>query len=437
MSLRLPALEWAPLSTEPEKLARDLRALSDSAPEHGYVQVQQGDKATLLFLFGRRVFGAGSYEDGRFRAIPPSQFADVVREGATSAMFGTCDLPLFLCSAVTFHKPPSAHVPASLVDGSALLDRVAGLGKDAVLAVQRGSARTLAFCKGGVPVAAYAARDEAFPAGDDVPERLLDYIYTSEGADEIVIDLYDDVRVPRDESAGAPIAAYLDAQAPAEGYASLVVHMGGGVVFQMPITKDETIIGRGDDVDLVLEHPTVSRLHARAFKKPGKRLLVEDLHSENGVVVDGERKASVELAPGQRFSVGEYDVLLAGDIAEVDAPRERPKTASPFTSSMETLAIGSKDEHPLLEKDGETIPVKGVVFTIGSDEDAGVRIKGLRVASSHIVLRRSKSGWDLLHNDGRMKVLVNGEAVKERALHDGDVIELGSHKLTFRVPGAS
>jgi len=64
-----------------------------------------------------------------------------------------------------------------------------------------------------------------------------------------------------------------------------------------------TILGRGDDADLVLEDEGVSRKHAKLLRSTGGFLNVVDLGSTNGVFVNGER---VELA-----------VVQLGDVLEL------------------------------------------------------------------------------------------------------------------------
>jgi pSer/pThr/pTyr-binding forkhead associated (FHA) protein len=52
--------------------------------------------------------------------------------------------------------------------------------------------------------------------------------------------------------------------------------------------KNEFLVGRSADCDLVLEDTLVSRRHARLFKKEGK-VWIEDLNSSNGVFLNGKK----------------------------------------------------------------------------------------------------------------------------------------------------
>lgn len=74
-------------------------------------------------------------------------------------------------------------------------------------------------------------------------------------------------------------------------------------------------IGRHTSNDLILQHPTVSRFHARVTWPVGApRPLLEDLGSANGTTADG---AVVRRATplDERSTIAVGDVLLAGELA--------------------------------------------------------------------------------------------------------------------------
>ncbi len=52
------------------------------------------------------------------------------------------------------------------------------------------------------------------------------------------------------------------------------------------LDRDEVIIGRSPDCDIILPDRQVSRRHARVFRR-GDRYYIEDLHSKNGTWVNG------------------------------------------------------------------------------------------------------------------------------------------------------
>lgn len=55
---------------------------------------------------------------------------------------------------------------------------------------------------------------------------------------------------------------------------------------KFPVFQEQYIIGRSKDCDIVLNHPAVSKRHARVYREGGS-CFVEDLNSVNGVFING------------------------------------------------------------------------------------------------------------------------------------------------------
>ena len=79
-------------------------------------------------------------------------------------------------------------------------------------------------------------------------------------------------------------------------------------------------IGRSPQADIVIDEPSLSRLHARVTFTNEGRTLVEDLGSTNGVSVNGARQGTATLAAADRvrFGLAEYflDEVLAGPLED-------------------------------------------------------------------------------------------------------------------------
>jgi hypothetical protein len=69
-------------------------------------------------------------------------------------------------------------------------------------------------------------------------------------------------------------------------------------------------IGRAPGCDLVLTDLSISRRHAVIRKEPDGSIVMHDLESRNGLTVDGERTASVRLAPGVRLCLGDVELSV-------------------------------------------------------------------------------------------------------------------------------
>jgi len=90
---------------------------------------------------------------------------------------------------------------------------------------------------------------------------------------------------------------------------TLVVRAGNR---ERTFTKGRVIVGRGRDVDFRVEDPNVSRRHAAIFWSEGK-VMIEDLDSTNGTLVNGYPVSSTVIRPG--------DVIVVGDCRITVEPR--------------------------------------------------------------------------------------------------------------------
>jgi hypothetical protein len=72
---------------------------------------------------------------------------------------------------------------------------------------------------------------------------------------------------------------------------------------------EELLVGRHVECDLVLEHLSVSRRHARLSFRDGSWVL-RDLDSTNGTRVNGRRVGRCRLEAGDRLGLGSAELLV-------------------------------------------------------------------------------------------------------------------------------
>src|SRR5262249_56335151 len=69
------------------------------------------------------------------------------------------------------------------------------------------------------------------------------------------------------------------------------------------LDKQTMVIGRTDDNDVVINHRSISRHHAKIVVEQGRYCIV-DMQSSNGVRVNGEEYGKVELRRGDMIDLG-------------------------------------------------------------------------------------------------------------------------------------
>jgi pilus assembly protein CpaF len=93
--------------------------------------------------------------------------------------------------------------------------------------------------------------------------------------------------------------------------------------------KPSIFIGRAQENDLILPVPSVSKRHARLLIKDGRYVLM-DLGSTNGTFVNGRQiNGPVVVKPGDRISIGEFELSLILPQQKPATQESKPKSPSP------------------------------------------------------------------------------------------------------------
>jgi hypothetical protein len=92
-------------------------------------------------------------------------------------------------------------------------------------------------------------------------------------------------------------------QAPVSGAGARNVRLVSGDGRTYPLQMGSTVIGRGDQANLRLPDVGISRRHAR-LDYDGAQVVLTDLGSTNGTMVNGQRVSAVALNPGDMIQLG-------------------------------------------------------------------------------------------------------------------------------------
>jgi pSer/pThr/pTyr-binding forkhead associated (FHA) protein len=109
------------------------------------------------------------------------------------------------------------------------------------------------------------------------------------------------------DPSGRPVAtaAQVAALTQPVGYGKLVVISSNFAGKELELNLPQMIIGRTEDNNLVINHRSISRNHAKVVRDPEtNRYTISDLHSSNGVRVNGQDYTKVELRRGDVVDLG-------------------------------------------------------------------------------------------------------------------------------------
>ena len=219
------------------------------------------------------------------------------------------------------------------------------------------------------------------------------------------------------------------------------------------LDKPETLVGRGDECQLVLPNVSVSRQHARVLVGT-QGVTIEDLGSASGIVVNGKRIQQHMLSSGDEIQIGKFSLVFMGDgrqdrfykgrFVEYLAAYEKggvppDDDAATFALSVEALKRLQQDNHLV---DSARVVSESDRKRFWFPEDRGlsfgaagmVQVEGWFTGGicaelswdgrQHVI---TKKGW-LTH------VSVNGQAVSgRRPLRERDQLRIGKSWFTYEV----
>ena len=184
-------------------------------------------------------------------------------------------------------------------------------------------------------------------------------------------------------------------------------------------------LGATSDNDVIVRVDGVSRSHALLVEQPDG-YYIEDKGSSNGTWVNGERV--------KRARLRHLDVITLGRFAElvfVARETELPeKAAAPAATGL--VAQLQWLDGPSA---GETVNLPHGEIVIGRAETCGVVVESDAVSRMHARLTVSDDGVTIEDLGTVNGTMVNGQRVSAVALNPGDMIQLGTTTLTFRVDG--
>lgn len=173
------------------------------------------------------------------------------------------------------------------------------------------------------------------------------------------------------------------------------------------------VIGRAEGADIQLEDGEVSRRHARLLVD-GDDVVIEDLDTQNGTWVRGDRVRQATLDDGDTVELSPFTLTVKLGVW-VPPPRKV------WLEIVDGPGTGTRFD------------LHGGVMGIGRAEDQPVRLPDQSASRAHAEVVQRDERWYLRDNHSANGVLLNGRRVVEAELQAGDVFAIGNTQLKLFV----
>lgn len=155
--------------------------------------------------------------------------------------------------------------------------------------------------------------------------------------------------------------------------------------------KDGILIGRDESVDITLDDPAASRVHAR-LKLTEAGWKITDLDSSNGTYVSGDPVREQLLHPGQHIGIGDTEIVVETLVHTVEESANQTQILD--SRSAEPDSFSEKQMRRILKTLDQAAPLLGQGFSDANSLDEGLRklVSGLE-ADRGAILIQEEDQW--------------------------------------------
>jgi len=229
----------------------------------------------------------------------------------------------------------------------------------------------------------------------------------------------------------------------------LILRFKDSIISEYPLVAEETSIGRKPENAIHIDNLAVSGHHARVLKI-GSKVILEDLGSTNGTLVDNKQITKHILKHGDSILIGKHTLTY---VQVEDSPVVTQNEPEDDDDMDKTMIITPQAKEALLNKSkptAATMPLAAVqiitgsqagksfdltssLTSLGKGESCRIKAKGFTVGKQSAVITRRPTGYHITHLEGLSKAKVNGVSITAQptTLEDSAIIELGDMKMEF------
>lgn len=215
--------------------------------------------------------------------------------------------------------------------------------------------------------------------------------------------------------------------------AYLVIQQGPRGSRRMELWKDCTTIGRSRDCDIFLEDIAVHRKQASILFTANGYVLRDD-HNHGDCFVNEQ--------PVREHLLAEGDVMRFGNTKITFYGHEGTRPFQLATSrGRESLQGKKTDPNASAIAKLELSNIRGPIrsfellneMTVGRSRDCDIFLEDLAVSRLHATIREMNDGsYEIEDHRSAAGTYVNGMRITRYRLIDGDVVQIGLNRLTFR-----
>lgn len=223
----------------------------------------------------------------------------------------------------------------------------------------------------------------------------------------------------------------------------------GDALFQL--YEGEIVVGRGEDVALLLPNVSVSRHHAKVIVQ-GDEVIIEDLESRNGTSVNGTAVTRQVLSSGDEIRMGKFTLVFLGDeradqfhrgrfVGYMRDYQPRQTYTEDSTFAMSPVELKRLQAQQMLIRDARLVlqsnPAKfwhpeARALTLGGD--GMIPVDGMFTSGVVAEVVWDGKAHKLIKHARMVKVSVNDKGISEQVLRAGDRIRVGNSRFRYEAP---
>ncbi|MFZ5874792.1 MAG: FHA domain-containing protein [Nitrospirota bacterium] len=417
---------------------------SRTPPFHGILAVESESKRFYLVIIDNEPYAAGQEQQGVFVPLSLRGVFNGLRklpsERTELSLVGTD--PPFLKSVLTMMQcAPTTEGTTELLEIASVVGHIKKAAQDQLLVVGHRGELSLFYFRGGELIAGYFA-DPAYDAGEDsIEERLLAFVYQYAAQGALSLHVFANMSAQWADDGVFERGAWPNelVQHYTRPVPALLVLGADGAARRFELTAPSVSLGRGEDNDIVVDDPAISRRHL-LFRSGASGVTVEDCGSRNGTMFNGAPLTKTVLSYGAELQIGECLIRFQGGAS--------PESTQMDERGEETICRQATEQSPpappppqesdastwgldVVRADGATnrLVLSNPVTTIGRVK-ADLTLSDTKVSRRHGELELSPEGVVYRDTGSTNGSLLNGRAVTTALLKPGDVLKIGETSLT-------